>query len=270
MGLVYLPEVALESLPSSKLSLTTKQSVMLSGTNTVKNSSKQESKTESLMMPQSGMMSKPSMEKSGLEKWISSLVVSPVSHSLSLVKAKQNKMKEICGRIPSESLAKYNHNTHSWRMSQISLLTNTLDEYSLTWPKSGMIVNGILYQQPLLEQGTYGKGSGYWPTPMAQEGSGGQVMKLTDAVELSMGINPKHYKPTIRERTKYFPTPTTRDWKDNAKSPAELKRNSTTLAMRAGGQLNPNWVEWLMGWPLGWSALQPLEMDGFHRWLEEF
>ena len=25
-----------------------------------------------------------------------------------------------------------------------------------------------------------------------------------------------------------------------------------------GGQLNPDWVEWLMGWPLGWTSLEPL------------
>ena len=24
-----------------------------------------------------------------------------------------------------------------------------------------------------------------------------------------------------------------------------------------GGQLNPTWVEWLMGWPLGWTDLKP-------------
>ena len=24
------------------------------------------------------------------------------------------------------------------------------------------------------------------------------------------------------------------------------------------GQLNPDWVEWLMGWPIGWSSLEPL------------
>jgi hypothetical protein len=28
-----------------------------------------------------------------------------------------------------------------------------------------------------------------------------------------------------------------------------------------GGRLNPTWVEWLMGWPLGWTDLKPLEMD---------
>jgi len=32
----------------------------------------------------------------------------------------------------------------------------------------------------------------------------------------------------------------------------------------AGGALNPMWVEWLMGWPLGWTDLKPLEMDKSH------
>jgi hypothetical protein len=31
-----------------------------------------------------------------------------------------------------------------------------------------------------------------------------------------------------------------------------------------GGQLNPMWVEWLMGWLLGWTDLKPLEMDKSH------
>ena len=29
------------------------------------------------------------------------------------------------------------------------------------------------------------------------------------------------------------------------------------------GQLNPSWVEWLMGWPIGWTDLKPLETDRF-------
>ncbi len=35
-----------------------------------------------------------------------------------------------------------------------------------------------------------------------------------------------------------------------------------------GGQLNPMWVEWLMGWPPGWTALDVLAMDKFRPWLE--
>jgi DNA (cytosine-5)-methyltransferase 1 len=30
------------------------------------------------------------------------------------------------------------------------------------------------------------------------------------------------------------------------------------------GRLNPTWVEWLMGWPLEWTDLKPLETDKFH------
>jgi hypothetical protein len=36
-----------------------------------------------------------------------------------------------------------------------------------------------------------------------------------------------------------------------------------------GGKLNPMWVEWLMGWPLGWTDLKPLEMDKFRSWQQQ-
>jgi len=35
------------------------------------------------------------------------------------------------------------------------------------------------------------------------------------------------------------------------------------------GRLNPQFVEWLMGWPIGWTELQPLAMDRFQQWLRE-
>jgi hypothetical protein len=40
-------------------------------------------------------------------------------------------------------------------------------------------------------------------------------------------------------------------------------------AIPAGGKLNPTWVEWLMGWPLGWTDLKPLEMDKFQQWQQQ-
>jgi len=118
-----------------------------------------------------------------------------------------------------------------------------------------------------------------WPTPAARDwhtpqgerveknGMGGYILRkkskpdntfgagLADAVEF--------------EEKKMWPTPTARDWKDNGKSPAELARNSVTLATHAGGSLNPTWVEWLMGWPLGWTDLNPLETDKYQQWLQQ-
>lgn len=32
------------------------------------------------------------------------------------------------------------------------------------------------------------------------------------------------------------------------------------------GQLNPDWVEWLMGWPVGWTSLKPLPKERFEEW----
>lgn len=66
-----------------------------------------------------------------------------------------------------------------------------------------------------------------------------------------------------------LPTPVARDWKDNGKSPAELARNSTTLATTVGGQLNPTWIEWLMGLPLGWTELKPLATESCQSKPEE-
>lgn len=38
-------------------------------------------------------------------------------------------------------------------------------------------------------------------------------------------------------------------------TPQEMKET----ASQTGGKLNPEFVEWLMGWPIGWTGLQPLE-----------
>jgi hypothetical protein len=34
------------------------------------------------------------------------------------------------------------------------------------------------------------------------------------------------------------------------------------------GSLNPSWVEWLMGWPIGWTDLNPLVTAKFQQWLD--
>ena len=55
-----------------------------------------------------------------------------------------------------------------------------------------------------------------------------------------------------------WPTPTAHLAKE-AGYPAEGRRNTPTLSYRAGGRLNPEWVEWLMGYPINHTALNPLE-----------
>jgi hypothetical protein len=34
-----------------------------------------------------------------------------------------------------------------------------------------------------------------------------------------------------------------------------------------GWKMSPRAMEWLMGWPIGWTDLQPLETAKFRQWL---
>lgn len=36
-----------------------------------------------------------------------------------------------------------------------------------------------------------------------------------------------------------------------------------------GGLINPMWIEWMMGWPIGWTDLKPLEMDKYQQWQQK-
>ena len=58
-----------------------------------------------------------------------------------------------------------------------------------------------------------------------------------------------------------WPTPRQFMYKD-----ATTDRGKGNLGEKVGGQLNPTWVEWLMGWPIGWTDLKPLAMDKFRSW----
>ena len=60
-----------------------------------------------------------------------------------------------------------------------------------------------------------------------------------------------------------FPTPMARDYRsarkpDSTRNTQDLNDvvvNTATEPTPAGGQLNPTWVEWLMGFPIGWTDL---------------
>ena len=165
-------------------------------------------------------------------------------------------------------LATWDQSSSTWRTAQCSLLAGS-DEFSETWPRWGMTRNGASYLRPTPALPICANESGFWPTPTATLASnGGRVTPrkgreggtLTEAVSARM-----------------WPTPCASASKGS--SPASLIRKSG--ASRAndridhavmasdGGQLNPEWVEWLMGWPIGWTGLKPLEMGKFREWQQQ-
>lgn len=71
--------------------------------------------------------------------------------------------------------------------------------------------------------------------------------------------------PDLQTAVRMYPTPQARDYfpphspEYIAKKKAE-GHGMANLNDSVGGQLNPTWVEWLMGFPLGWTDLSASEM----------
>lgn len=122
-----------------------------------------------------------------------------------------------------------------------------------------------------------------WPTAKANNGNGPAIhgtggLDLQTAVVLG-GATP----PTFPEAEQLWGTPTSRDWKDggrnqNVPENGLLSRQVPNREDPATpGSLNPEWVEWLMMFPRGWTdsrclgtlkSLEPWRQRGV-TWLRQ-
>jgi hypothetical protein len=122
---------------------------------------------------------------------------------------------------------------------------------SETWPLSGMTRSGMLYRLPRLALPTYGNVSLLLPTPTAVSygtnigGGAGRVGKVKPSLE-------------TMARHNLWPTPTPSD-EVGGPGTSPKRKGGKNLRTAVNGQLNPTWVEWLMGFPEGWTALEPSE-----------
>jgi hypothetical protein len=94
--------------------------------------------------------------------------------------------------------------------------------------------------------GEFGKAIRNWPTPAARDGKGANSREHCE----TNGTGRKHM-----------------DQLANAVAYPDLLGNHANAAT-TGGQLNPTWVEWLMGWPLGWTDCAVSATDKFRKWLD--
>ena len=112
----------------------------------------------------------------GFEQTESELTQS-VEASRAKTSARQAKVRELkakglaYGLSTPALLANYDHKSSSWRTSQRCLVEGWT-RFSETWPRSGMMQNGIAYRLPTLAPLTKETGSGLLPTPSGTSNHG--------------------------------------------------------------------------------------------------
>jgi hypothetical protein len=264
------------------------QSVQSNGSNTQQAYCAPDKMTVFSRLSRFGMTFKPLMPDRGEELLMSYLAAFHVKTSVPQEKAQALTARGLeCGERWHGLLARFDPDSHLWRTVQCSLVED-LNESLQTLPPWGMTVGGELYLLPTLVQTTNENESGLWLTPSTVDiptRSAESMEKRLDyrkkigrkgvgAGCLSEQVEWSGTGPPIGYITKEsWPTPTANMYKGS--SAAVIRKNGQDRSWQSlhyaveqvtdiGGRLNPTWVEWLMGWPLGWTDLKPLEMDKFH------
>ena len=252
---------------SEAICLDGEQSVQSSGNNTPQAYCAPDKMTGFSRLSRFGMTYKPLTETRGEELLTLYRAAFPVLTSV-LPEEAQGLMESNpqCGTTWRGWLAKFDPNSYSWKTAQCSFIEES-GECLATFPVSGMTQDGLLWEQSMLAHRIKGTERGLWRTP---DTGGGGTSGL-----LKKGQNHRQNGQPIQIRlvdqvnnSRLWPTPVARMHKDGG-NPSEYKRNEIPLAAQAGGPLNPEWVEWLMGWPQEWTDLKPLAMDKFQKWQQE-
>ena len=309
MSWSFLPELVAEFL--EECSLDTDQSVLSNTTPTPDQFYWPDKPTEHSRLSRFGLTCAPLAGVHGAEllTWYLAGFLARTSASPE-VEPESTAQEADSGEKWPGSLAKYDRDTCSWKTAQLSLLGDS-EQSSVTWPRSGLMLDGQCWELPTLERRTDASESGYWPTPNAMlatsdvnfrcSGDGRtKPNKLGWAVAEREAIGPKtppmwptptvcgnHNRKgasktsgdglatVVAQRT--WPTATAtahKGWSPNhnrANTDDRLDYTVEREAFQPGQQtppmrLNPEWVAWLMGWPIGHTSLKPLAMDKFREY----
>lgn len=227
----WLYSQALVEEYSQDISLDGAQCALWNGTPTQPASWLPAKTTKRSQLSRSGTTFKLLTEDLGKDVLMSFLEDFPVKTFPALEKEQESKASEVvCGDTWQELSVKLNQSLPSSKTVQCSSQEDS-QQFSQTLPRWGMMRNGVLWERTTSVPLTSVTGSGLWPTPQANEDAAGTP---NGKMQRMLGNH-----PLIRGTTK-------EEW--------------------AAGTLNPNWVEWLMGFPIGWTDLEVLAMPKFQQW----
>jgi len=133
---------------------------------------------------------------------------------------------------------------------------------------------GVNLQKSLLVEST----KMFLPTPTSRDHKGG-----ADWSKRQRGGNARRESDkTLPDVVEFLPTPTAGDSKGSGsrECPGSRALGGMSLtdavtgsakgrAHGTGGKLRPQFVEWMMGWPTGWTDCEPVAMESFRSWRRE-
>ena len=146
----------------------------------------------------------------------------PANHSVKPETVAAKTTLDTCGHGYEMPLADYDPDTQSWRMFGDTYLWGQPPLLE-SLPPSGMTRKGVLYQQPAWVPIIDETASLSWPTPRAA---------MHESRNHTVWARPLDKPQNLENRV------------------AQIDRSAI------GGKLNPTWVEWLMGFPTGWTDLE--------------
>ena len=227
-----------------------------------------------------GMTFAPLTESLGEELLTLYLAGFPVKTSALVAKEMASKENEVlCGTKWRGWLAKFDPDSSSWKTAQSSLFEGESESLQ-TLPRWGMTRAGLLWELPMLAHHTNATESGFLlPTPTASmmpcEGTVRIMRKHWESGKFTLEEASAIAGRDVRKsqgKVQAWPTPsasmgnrgTQAEWTPIRKS-GHTAQYTLNQALRDStgkiGKPNPRWTEWLMGWPMGWTDLRPLETD---------
>ena len=268
---------------------------------TVGASCSSDKETERLTPSRSGMTCRPSTASRGAGVLTSLPQAGPAKGSAQQARAEGSTMSDPAYglRWPALSM-RFDRALYSWKTARALFPLEGLPDASPTLPRSGMMRRGILSERDTLAHRTGAIDAGSLPRMATPTATANQLspsmmkhpgcrawLPAPSATNYGSNGDPKAWKegrphkrrPSLQTMARHntWPTPCATEVRQGYQDGNRGKRGSqksltTEVIDRAGGpavvggKLSPAWVEWLMGWPIGFSALEPLEMDRFHRW----
>lgn len=261
MAWIYLAEsVASQSHSIPGL----KQPLIVNKTDSLNPFYYQEWQKESCTKRQSGMMCKRSLEKCCRQLTLFSVASHAKISVLQVMEQAWKESEAVYSTKLSDLQKKFSRLLCSSKTSPQLELAD-FEKSSEHLPKFGMTAGGLVYLPQALELHTSANAGSYLPTPVAID-TGTRINK--GGAQGRVGKD----GPTLGAMAKFnlWPTPCARDWKDSPNQKFRDERDTSKLPMMIykqdnSGQLNPQFVEWLMGYTLEWTELSAWVIPWFRN-----